>query len=99
MKKLKTICALLFSAALMFGQSTGGKDPAITPVAGESWLHHLNRSFDETSMGKTWRLGPPDLAADQSDTRLRSSARSGSTASGPRMETLRGSDLYRLNCQ
>ncbi len=30
-----------------------------TAVSGESWLQHLGRSFDETSMGKTGRLGPP----------------------------------------
>ena len=99
MKILTALCTLLFSAASMFGQSTVRKDTAITAVTGESWLHHLNRSFDETSMGKTWSLAPPDLAADQSAARLRPSALSGSTASGSRMETLRGSDLYRLNCQ
>jgi hypothetical protein len=30
-----------------------------TSVSGQSWLTHLGRSFDETSMGKTGRLGPP----------------------------------------
>jgi mono/diheme cytochrome c family protein len=99
MKILTAICVLLFSGASMLGQSTDRKDTAITPVTGESWLHHLNRSFDETSMGKTWRLGPRDLAADQSAARLRPSALSGSTASGSRLETLRGADLYRMNCQ
>jgi len=54
MKKLTTVCALFFLAALMFGQSSARKDAAITAVTGESWLHHLNRLFDETSMGKTW---------------------------------------------
>jgi mono/diheme cytochrome c family protein len=98
MRELKTICALLFSAALMFGQSTVRKDAAITAVTGESWLHHLDRSFDETSMGKTWRLGP---ATDEPAPRLQRSmlVLSGSTASWSRMETLHGSDLYRLNCQ
>ncbi len=98
MKKLTTICALLFSAALMFGQSAARKDAAITAVTGESWLHHLNRPFDETSMGKTWRLGP---ATDEPASRLHRSTLvlSGSTASGPSMETLHGADLYRLNCQ
>ncbi|HSZ64456.1 MAG TPA: cytochrome c [Terriglobales bacterium] len=109
MKKLTTICPLLLSAALMLGQSAARKDAPITAVTGESWLHHINRSFDETSMGKTWRLGP---ATDESDPRsLRSSRQSSrgsmfpatglpdSTGSGSRMETLRGSDLYRLNCQ
>jgi mono/diheme cytochrome c family protein len=98
MRELKAICALLFSAALMLGQSTVRKDAAITAVTGESWLHHLDRSFDETSMGKTWRLGP---ATDEPAPRLQRSmlGLSGSAASGSRMETLHGSDLYRLNCQ
>ena len=39
------------------------KEAAVTAVAGESWLTHLNRPFNETSMGKTWRLGPPAPAA------------------------------------
>ncbi|MGA2979083.1 MAG: c-type cytochrome [Terriglobales bacterium] len=104
MKILTAICALLFSAALMFGQLRFGqgnvrKDAAITAVTGESWLHHLNRSFDETSMGKTWRLGPPDSATEQPTPCVRSSMLFGSTASSLRMETLNGSDLYRLNCR
>jgi mono/diheme cytochrome c family protein len=99
MKILTAICALPFSAALMFGQGTVHKEAAITAVIGESWLHHLNRPFDETSMGKTWRLGPPDPATDQAVPRLRPSTLSDSTKSGSRMETLHGSDLYRLNCQ
>ena len=96
MKKLTTTCALLFSAALMFGQSSARKDAAITAVTGESWLHHLHRSFDETSMGKTWRLGP---ATDEPASYLQRSTLSASTGPVSRMETLHGADLYRLNCQ
>jgi mono/diheme cytochrome c family protein len=96
MKKLTTIYALFLSAALMLGQSTPRKDAAMTAVTGESWLHHINRSFDETSMGKTWRLGP---ATNESGPRLQRLALSDSTHSRSGMETLRGSDLYRLNCQ
>jgi hypothetical protein len=65
----------------------------VTPVAGESWLNHLNRSFGDTSMGKTGRLGPgsqEDVALQQIQAPIFSS-RSG--------VTLHGSDLYRLNCQ
>lgn len=90
MKILAAICALLFSAS-MFGQAAIRQDTASTAVTGESWLHHLHRSFDETSMGKTFRLGPPDPATDLAAPRLRSSSM------GAR--TLHGSDLYRLNCQ
>jgi len=69
-----------------------------TAVAGESWLQHLGRSFDETSMGKTGRLGPPELSADDESLRQLTAA--------PRQfedqnktVTLHGSDLYRMNCR
>ena len=39
-------------------KATGSRDVPVTPVSGESWLAHLNRSFNETSMGKTGHLGP-----------------------------------------
>jgi mono/diheme cytochrome c family protein len=91
MKILAVICALLFLAASMFGQAAVRQDTAITAVTGESWLHHLHRPFDETSMGRTFRLGPPDPVADSAAPQLRSSSM--------RARTLHGSDLYRLNCQ
>ncbi len=101
MKILTTIGALLFSAVLVFGQGTVRNHAAITAVAGESWLHHLHRPFDETRMGKTWRLGPQELATDQAALRLRLSTRSDSTTSrsGTQVRTLHSSDLYRMNCQ
>ncbi len=67
----------------------------VTPVAGASWLNHLHRAFGDTSMGKTGRLGPP-------------AATDGTTAGGGQLgflpvsaqaTTLKGADLYRLNCQ
>ena len=41
------------------GQRIKGDDIRPTPVEGESWLTHLERSFNDTGMGKTGRLGPP----------------------------------------
>jgi mono/diheme cytochrome c family protein len=99
MKILTAICALIFSAASMFGQGAIRKEAAITAVTGESWLHHLHRPFDESSMGRTWRLGPTGAATDQAAPRLRLAAQFDSTAPRSRMETLHGSALYRLNCQ
>jgi mono/diheme cytochrome c family protein len=67
-------------------------DSHVTPVSGESWLVHLNRSFGDTSMGKTGRLGPgpqEDSALQQTQDPIFSS-REG--------VALHGSDLYRLNC-
>jgi len=69
-------------------------DPRVTAVSGESWLVHLNRSFGDTSMGKTGRLGPGPQEVD----RLPLPVETVATSSGPEV-VLHGSDLYRLNCQ
>lgn len=64
-------------------------------MSGESWLTHLRRPFGDTSMGKTGRLGPAPVVGV--DTQPSFSP----VALHPVTETvtLRGSDLYRLNCQ
>ena len=69
-------------------------DTHVTAVTGESWLTHLNRSFGDTSMGKTGRLGPGPVAGEDSP-------RPVSKGFTTERETvaLHGSDLYRLNCQ
>ncbi len=72
------------------------KEVSVTAVSGESCLAHLNRSFNETSMGKTGHLGPPAAAPDETDPRWQPSSSSGLP---PQTVTLHGSDLYRLNCQ
>jgi len=69
-------------------------DFRVTPVTGESWLIHLHRSFGDTSMGKTGRLGP----GPQEETALRPLLQTPIFFSHD-AATLRGSDLYRLNCQ
>src|SRR5215471_18260157 len=92
MKSLTLVGVLVVSS---LAQSNATKAVPPTPVAGESWLSHLHRTFEETSMGKTGRLGPaisvnedessngqPLLAADSAKLTV----------------TLHGSDLYRLNC-
>lgn len=77
-------------------KAVGSRDVPVTPVSDESWLAHLNRSFNETSMGKTGQLGPaapaPEETALPRQPDLAYSAASQSL-------TLHGSDLYRLNCQ
>jgi mono/diheme cytochrome c family protein len=69
---------------------------AVSAVSGESWLAHLNRSFNETSMGKTGRLGPPAPQPGETASPWHPDLPS-SVAS--QTLTLHGSDLYRLNCQ
>jgi mono/diheme cytochrome c family protein len=62
-------------------------------VSGESWLAHLNRSFGDTSMGKTGQLGPgPD------ETSPRPALHTAYFESKPAI-VLHGSDVYRLDCR
>jgi hypothetical protein len=42
----------------LLGQSTGTRNVSVTAVEGESWIPHVDRLLAETSMGKTWDLGP-----------------------------------------
>jgi len=90
------VVAVFLIATSLLGQPIESKDDSVTAVEGESWIHHLHRPFDETSMGKTWDLGPPPPEP-------------GDMASAWHLEltpgyasqkiTLHGSDLYRLNCR
>lgn len=86
------VCLLAVSA---MGQTAATKAAEVTRVAGESWLNHLHRNFEETSMGKTGRLGPPSSmkGEENPDWQRQLSVDSTSTT-----VTLRGADLYRLNC-
>ncbi len=73
-----------------------GKDVPVTVVAGESWLNHLNRPFNETSMGKTGHLGPPPPVPGEETAGWQPGL---SSSAAPQTVTLHGADLYRLNCQ
>ncbi len=77
-----------------FSHAAAPRSVSVTAVTGESWLDYLHRSFGDTSMGKTWRLGPlqpTPVSAGLSST--------GSPRSSAPLVTLHGADLYRLNCQ
>ena len=92
MKGLALVCLLAISA---LGQSNGAKAVQVTPVAGESWLNHIHRTFEETSMGKTGRLGPPLSEGGEETPEWQ---RQPAADFKKQTATLRGSDLYRLNC-
>jgi mono/diheme cytochrome c family protein len=96
----KRVYPIVLAAAIVFGSSLPGQsetgDIKVTAVSGESWIRHLHRPFDLTSMGRTWNLGPSpadpgkDVTAWQLDL----------PASFPApVITLHGSDLYRMTCQ
>lgn len=67
-----------------------------TAVAGESWLNHLHRSFDETSMGKTGQLGPSSAIPAAEFVRWQMGL---AEEQANDTVTLYGSDLYRMNCR
>ena len=88
MRRLSVLLLLVVSG---LGQWAGGREVAVTGVAGRSWLNQLNRDFAETSMGKTGHLGP--AVEDSSRWQM------GLSTSATDAVSLRGADLYRLNCQ
>src|SRR5206468_8096678 len=93
MKILVMVFALLSSLP---GQTVGSKDIPVTAVAGESWLNHLHRTFNETSMGKTGRAGPPAPMPGEEPARWQLRL---SLDFATKTATLHGSDVYRLNCR
>ena len=92
MKSLVLVCALAVSSLAQSNHTTGN---SVTSVEGESWLNHLHRTFEETSMGKTGRLGPaiPSLGEETPDWQPQLTDDSAKLT-----KTLQGADLYRMNC-
>jgi mono/diheme cytochrome c family protein len=87
---------MLLLGASLLGQSAGTKDISVTAVEGDSWIRHLNKSFSETSMGKTWDLGPAPAEPGEESAPWQMKLASGYSTEST---LLRGSDLYRLNCR
>ena len=93
---MKSLVVVFVLATSSLGQfSSVKKDVEVTGVAGGSWLNHLHRTFEETSMGKTGRLGPR-TSSGEGDTA--GSQRRLPADSPSQTVTLHGADLYRLNC-
>ena len=90
------LLVVILLASSLSGQTVGTRDVAVTAVEGESWLNHLHRSFNDTSMGKTWELGPPPSLPGEESPRVQLEL---SIGFATQTIMLRGSDLYRLNCQ
>jgi mono/diheme cytochrome c family protein len=92
-----TMCLALCSLSVL---AKDEHDPAskaasgVTSTTGESWLNHLHRSFGDTSMEKTGRLGPPPSESGET-----AGWQMGLLPVSAETSTLHGADLYRLNCQ
>ena len=90
------IFLLVFALATSLPGNAAGPNDRVTGVAGESWLNHLHRTLEDTSMGKTGRLGlPTSVSTEESP----SWQRALSYDFSGQAVTLKGADLYRLNCQ
>jgi mono/diheme cytochrome c family protein len=87
--------AFMFASSLL-GQTARDGDAAITAVEGESWIRHLHKSFNETSMGKTWELGPAPSGPGDENAPWQLDLSPGYSS---QTVTLSGADLYRLNCR
>ena len=90
------ILRYLLAAAFLAAGSLSAQNVPVTAVGGESWLNHLQRPFNETSMGKTGRLGPPPANPGEEIPHWQPVS---AVSLVPQTVTLHGSDLYRLNCQ
>ena len=98
-KKIQPIGIVILGLALassLFGQAIGTKDPPVTPVQGESWLNHLHRPLNESSMGRTALLGPAPTSPGQQSPAWQMNL---SRDYGAPAVSLHGSDLYRMKCQ
>ncbi len=93
---MHNILRYLVTAMFLVGFSLPAQTVPVTVVEGESWLEHLHRAFNQTSMGKTGRLGPAAPIPGEELPRWQMAL---SPGFAPQAVTLRGSDLYRLNCQ
>lgn len=90
------IILLLFSSSL--AQGAGTETAAVTAVEGESWLTHLHRPLNTTSMGKTWRVGPFPSTTMEGIQAFQAEPEFPLHFAGPAV-TVHGGDLYRMNCR
>lgn len=94
--RLTALAAAGVLATSLLAQTAGTPDISVTAVQGESWINHLHKPFNETSMGKTWDLGPPPPEPGEIPPTWQLELTNGYAS---QILTLHGSDLYRLNCR
>src|SRR5690242_7550711 len=86
----------LLGASSLCAQELARKDVSVTPVEGESWLEHLHRPLDQSSMGRTGQLGPAPARPGQDNPQWQLNL---SPAFYSATALLHGSDIYRMSCQ
>jgi mono/diheme cytochrome c family protein len=96
MKSLVVAFAILFPLLGHSAPTTSAKVPPVTPAEGESWLAHIHRNFDATSMGKTGHLGPPAPMPGENSVPWHMEISPGFAS---QTRHLHGFDVYRLDCR
>lgn len=96
MKSLVVAFALLSTLPGHGAPAASTKGTPVTAVEGESWLVHIHKTFNETSMGKTGHLGPPAPMPGENSLVWRMEI---SPDFASQTRNLHGSDVYRLDCQ
>ena len=91
---MRIVAVVLFLLALPLS----GYGQIVTPVEGKSWLEHLHRPFNSTSMGQSSGVHGP-AAPMPNEWPLRHPALQLSNKFTGQSTTLHGADLYRLKCQ
>ncbi len=92
----ESLAIALILVSSLKGQTANSQTVQVTAVNGESWISHLDRDFGVTSMGKTGKLGPSPRDLENQSPGFEPAT--SFTASGSNV-TIRGADLYRMNCQ
>ena len=93
---LRVVVFAVAASASLLSQEAKTADHSVTAVTGESWIRHNHTPFGETSMGRTWDLGPAPSASGKDASSWRLDLSPGYAT---QIVTLHGSDLYRLNCR
>ena len=95
---MKNLFVSLLMTIALLGQAAAQTEAPVTPVSGESWLSHLHRPLEETSMGKTGRLGPATIVLGRLGEQNSTNERLG-YETAKQSVIVQGADLYRLNCR
>jgi mono/diheme cytochrome c family protein len=93
---MRKLLRCLVAGVFLAGCWLTAQNLAVTDVQGESWLRHLARDFNETSMGKTGRLGPSEAMPGDDIPRWESQPL---PVLATQTVAVRGADLYRMNCR
>ena len=96
---MKNLFVSLLMTTALLGQAAAQTQPPVTPMSGESWLSHLHRPLEQTSMGKTGRLGPATMVRGGLSTDQNPTIERLGYETAKQSVMVQGADLYRLNCR